>query len=170
MACRSRSRLEAYPMHLFPLLAVLAASPAPCPAATGTPPSVQSLAWMAGAWQVNDQGLLTEEHWMAPGGGAMLAASRTVKDGKMVEFEFLRIEEVGGKLLYRAQPGGKPVTDFTRVEQGPSCVTFENPEHAFPRRILYWRDGATLHARIEGTRGGKPAAMEWAWTPTSGAR
>jgi len=151
-------------MHLAPLLAVLAASPAPCPAAAGAPASVQTLAWMTGAWQADDQGLVTEEQWMAPSGGVMLAASRTVKGGKMVEFEFLRIEEVGGKLLYRAQPGGKPVTDFTRVEQGPSCVTFENPEHAFPRRILYWKDGARLHARIEGTRGGQPAAMEWAWT------
>jgi Domain of unknown function (DUF6265) len=152
-------------MHLSLLLTVVAASPA-CPAATGLA-SVQSLAWMAGAWQADDQGLLTEEHWMAPNGGAMLAASRTVKAGKMVEFEFLRIEEVGGKLLYRAQPGGRPLTDFTRVEQGPSCITFENPEHAFPRRILYWREGGALHARIEGTRGGKPAAMEWTWTPSA---
>jgi hypothetical protein len=157
-------------MHLYLLLAIVAASPAPCPSAAGTPASVQSLGWMAGAWQGDDRGLITEEQWMAPSGGAMLAASRTVKGGKMVEFEFLRIEEVGGKLLYRAQPGGRPVTDFVRVEQGPSCVTFENPEHAFPRRILYWKDGASLHARIEGTRGGQPASMEWTWTATAGSR
>ena len=150
-------------MHLLSLLAVLAASPSPCPAAVATPASVQSLAWMAGRWQADDQGVLTEEHWMTPSGGAMLATSRTVKGGKMVEFEFLRIEEVGGELLYRAQPGGRPVTDFTRVEQGPSCVRFENPQHAFPRRILYWKDGDALHARIEGTLGGKPAAEEWTW-------
>ena len=151
-------------MLLLSFLAVLAASSTPCPAATGTPASVQSLAWMAGHWQGDDQGVLTEEHWMAPRGGVMLATSRTVKGGKMVEFEFLRIEEVGGKLLYRAQPGGRPATDFARVEQGPGCVTFENHRHAFPRRILYWKEGASLHARIEGTRGGKPAAMEWKWS------
>jgi hypothetical protein len=152
-------------MPLFSLLAVLTASPA-CPTATG-PASVQSLAWMAGTWGADDQGTVTEEHWMAPSGGAMLAASRTVKGGKMVEFEFLRIEEMGGKLLYRAQPGGRPLTDITRVEQGPSCITFENPEHAFPRRILYWREGASLHARIEGTRQGKAASIEWAWTASA---
>jgi len=157
-------------MPLLSLLAVLAANPAPCPAASTAPASVQSLAWMAGAWQADDQGLVTEEHWMAPSGGAMLATSRTVKAGKMVEFEFLRIEEVGGKLLYRAQPGGRPVTDFARVEQGPSCITFENPEHAFPRRILYWKEGASLRARIEGIRAGKPAAMEWGWTAAPPSR
>ena len=151
-------------MHLIALVALLTAAPPPCPAATGTPASVQSLAWMAGTWSSDDQGMVTEEQWMAPSGGALLATSRTVKGGKMVEFEFLRIEEVGGKLLYRAQPGGRPVTDFARVEQGPSCITFENPEHAFPRRILYWRVGESLHARIEGTRGGKLASEEWAWT------
>jgi len=151
-------------MLLLTFLAVLTSGRSPCPAAAGTPASVESLAWMAGSWRADDHGTVTEEQWMAPSGGALLATSRTVKAGKMVEFEFLRIEEVGGKVLYRAQPGGRPVTDFTRVEQGPGCVTFENPHHAFPRRILYWRDGAALHARIEGKRGGKPAALEWVWT------
>ena len=136
-------------MHLIALVALLTAAPPTCPAAA-TPASVQSLAWMAGTWRADEAGVVTEEQWMAPSGGALLATSRTVKGGKMVEFEFLRIEEVGGKLLYRAQPGGRPVTDFARVEQGPSCITFENPEHDFPRRILYWRVGESLHARHRG--------------------
>jgi hypothetical protein len=59
---------------------------------------------------------------------------------------------------------GRPPPTSDRVAQGPACIVFENPEHTFPRRILYWRDGATLHARIEGTRQGKPAAKDWAWT------
>jgi hypothetical protein len=42
-------------------------------------------------------------------------------------------------------------------------VVFENPEHAFPRRILYWRDGANLHARIEGHRA-REAQLEWTWS------
>ena len=61
-------------------------------------------------------------------------------------------------------PEGRPATDFRRVAQGLACIVFENPAHAFPRRILYWRDGATLHARIEGTRQGQPASHEWTWT------
>ena len=73
-------------------------------------------------------------------------------------------EEDRAGLVYRAMPEGRPATDFRRIAQGPSCIVFENPEHAFPRRVLYWREGAALHARIEGTRQGKPASKEWVWT------
>ena len=34
----------------------------------------------------------------------------------------------------------------------------------FPRRIIYWMtDDKSLHAKIEGTLGGKPASEEWTW-------
>jgi hypothetical protein len=44
-------------------------------------------------------------------------------------------------------------------------VAFENPQHDFPQRIIYWvgKDGA-LHAKVEGTVNGKAAAEEWSWT------
>ena len=38
---------------------------------------------------------------------------------------------------------------------------FANPEHGFPARIVYWREGDELLARIEGTIKDKPAAVEW---------
>jgi hypothetical protein len=49
-------------------------------------------------------------------------------------------------------------------ESSEDRVVFANPAHDYPSRILYWRtpDGA-LHARIEGTRKGKPASEEWSW-------
>ena len=102
-----------------------------------------------------------------PGGSLMLAMHRDTAGGKTSGFEFLRIEQDGERLVYRAMPEGRPPTDFPRVAQGESCIVFENPQHAFPRRILYWRDGASLHARIEGTRQGKAAATEWVWTATA---
>jgi uncharacterized protein DUF6265 len=37
-----------------------------------------------------------------------------------------------------------------------SAVTFENPSHDFPQRIIYRRRGAdSLLARVEGMRGGQ---------------
>ncbi len=44
-------------------------------------------------------------------------------------------------------------------------VVFENREHDFPQRILYWLDGeGRLHARIEGPAGSGERAMEWVWS------
>ena len=38
---------------------------------------------------------------------------------------------------------------------------FENAAHDFPQRVLYWRDGEALVARIEGTIAGKEKSEEW---------
>ena len=49
--------------------------------------------------------------------------------------------------------------------EGTKRVVFENRQHDFPQRILYWLDpGGALHARIEGPQGGKTVSEEWVWT------
>lgn len=150
-------------------LMLLAAAPE-CPAVASGSPGMAQLGWLAGAWSGDDRGTLNEEVWLAPSGGLMLAMHRDTAGGKATGFEFLRIEQDGDAVVYRAMPEGRPATDFRRVAQGPACIVFENPEHAFPRRILYWRDGANLHARIEGTRQGKPASHEWTWNAAAPGR
>ena len=147
------------------LLTLLLFAAAPdCPAVTAGSPGLAQLGWLAGAWSGDDGGTLNEELWLAPAGGLMLAVHRDTAGGKATGFEFLRIEQDGDAVVYRAMPEGRPATDFRRVAQGPSCIVFENPQHEFPRRILYWREGQVLHARIEGTRQAKPAAREWVWS------
>ena len=47
------------------------------------------------------------------------------------------------------------------VEGGVQRAVFANPEHVFPARIVYWREGDELLARIEGTIKDQPAAQEW---------
>jgi hypothetical protein len=131
-------------------------------------PSVDSLAWLAGSWAASDRGVDHEEHWMAPKGGAMVGMHRTVRGGRMVEFEFLRIEAKDGALVYLSMPNGRsPATPFTLKALDGQRVTFENPTHDFPQRVIYRREGETLHARIEGTENGKPGSMEWSWRRSS---
>ena len=79
----------------------------------------------------------------------MLAVSRTLKGDRMVAFEFLRIVERDGTLIYIAQPNGRPPTEFTLTAITPDSVTFENPMHDFPKMIRYTKraDGA-LEARV----------------------
>ena len=116
------------------------------PAARST---LTQLAWLAATWSGADGPLAFEERWTPPAGGAMLAVSRTLKGDRMVAFEFLRIIERDGTLVYVAQPNGRPPTEFTLTSITSDSATFENPSHDFPKMIRYTRraDG-TLEARV----------------------
>jgi hypothetical protein len=95
-----------------------------------------------------------EEHWTEPAGGILLGLHRDVKEGRTVLFEFLRIEETPDAVTYWASPKGRPATPFKLVEHAEKRVVFENKDHDFPQRILYWIDAdGSLAARIEGTPG-----------------
>jgi hypothetical protein len=48
------------------------------------------------------------------------------------------------------QPGGQPPTHFARTDGGEHWVRFENPEHDFPLRIEYRRDGDRLYTEVAG--------------------
>lgn len=131
-------------------------------------PDISALAWMAGNWTGTQDGVEMEELWQKPKGNTMLAVHRDVKAGRTVSFEFLRIEATGDAITYWGSPRGQPATPFKMIEQGKRRVVFENAGHDFPQRIIYWtpKDGS-LHAKIEGTMGGKPAAEEWTWRRTA---
>ena len=106
-----------------------------------------------------------EEFWTAPRGGALLGLHRDVKGTRTISFEFFRIEATDGLVTFWASPRSAPPTPFRLKEMGPGRrVVFENLEHDFPQRILYWMtDDDTLHARIEGPKDAAEKAMEWAW-------
>jgi hypothetical protein len=115
----------------------------------GVHAKISQVAWLAGIWVGETPPVTAEERWTTPAGGAMLGVSRTIKGDRMVAFEFLRIVERDGGLVYVAQPNGRPPTDFALTELGAESATFENPSHDFPKMIRYARrqDG-TLEARV----------------------
>ncbi|MCB9840893.1 MAG: hypothetical protein H6809_04485 [Phycisphaeraceae bacterium] len=133
--------------------------PEPAPATIG------DIAWLAGAW-VGTRGTggttSIEERWTPALGGAMLGVSRTVSRGAMRAFEFLRIVERDGGLVYVAQPNGGAATQFVLTEIDANRAVFENPRHDFPQRIIYERspDGR-LTASIAYARGGRPRPFEY---------
>ena len=129
-----------------------------------TTPNLSDLAWLAGSWTGVQGGVEMEEYWQAPKGNSMLGLHRDVAKSRTVSFEFLRIEAKPEGVTYWASPGGRPATPFRLVELKGKRVVFENPEHDFPQRIIYWlsSDGA-LHAKIEGTQDGKSSSAEWTW-------
>lgn len=126
---------------------------------------IDDLKWLAGAW-VGTRGAQgstsIEERWSPPLGGAMLAVSRTVSRGRMGAFEFLRIIERDGGLVYIAQPGGTSPTEFVLTELSETRAVFENPRHDYPKRIVYElsADG-DLSATIGFTKGGTPRRFDF---------
>lgn len=125
---------------------------------------VSSLSWMTGTWAGMSGQTEMEEQWTAAKGGSLLGVHRDLRNGRTVSFEFMRIQQAADGITYWASPGGKPATPFRAIEVSANRVIFENKEHDFPRRVIYWlaSDGM-LHAKIEGTINGKMESEEWVW-------
>jgi len=124
---------------------------------------VEKLAWLSGAWKMESNGRIIEELWTAPAGGMMVGMSRTVKNGKTVDFEYLRIQQREDGIFYIAQPGGRPATEFKLTSASESELIFENLQHDFPKRIRYRRNAdGSLRARVEDETGKKGIDFSYA--------
>lgn len=124
------------------------------PNVTVAPATIGALQWLVGDWVGTVGGNEVEERWMAPAGGAMIGNSRTTRGPSMVEFEYLCIAQRAGGLVYTAMPNGGGATDFLLTKVSADSVTFENPDHDFPKAITYTRraDGG-YDATISGAPG-----------------
>lgn len=113
--------------------------------------AIDKVGWLSGCWEAKNERRTIIEMWMAPAGGLMLGASRTVlANGTLREFENLRLRAVGDTLVYTAYPSGQATADFKGVA-GAGTFTVENPQHDFPTRITYRRIGTdSATARVEG--------------------
>lgn len=125
-----------------------AAQPAPAPD------------WMSGYWLSCEDDEQVAESWIGAGSTTLLGVNHT-RNARGVRFEFLRIAPSAAGYSYFAQPSGRPPTEFPLKETGGQRVVFENPAHDFPQRILYWREGDVLTARVEGVIGGRGESMQW---------
>lgn len=142
-----------------PFLALALAATPPAPAS-----EIDKLAFISGCWTLSwPNGTTIDEQWLAPAGGTMLGMSRSVRDGKLREYEFMRITPgPDGKLQFVAAPSGQAEAAFPIKDLAENAATFENPQHDFPQRILYRLvDKDTLVARIEGSVGGQARAADF---------
>jgi hypothetical protein len=130
------------------------------------PGKLASLSWMAGSWELANERVRIEEHWIPAKGGLMLGVGRTLRGENAVAFEFLRIEEREDGIYYVAQPNGQPPTAFKLTKWGDKLVEFENPDHDFPQVIRYqMKSDGTLLAQAEGKRGGKMSTLSFPYRP-----
>jgi hypothetical protein len=126
--------------------------------------TIADLGWMAGDWQTDPKGrAVSEEHWTRPAGGSMIGVSRTLVGDRTASFEFLRIEVRGESIFYVASPQGRcPATDFKLTRLSGQEAVFENPEHDFPRRIIYRKNlEGGLSAIVDGGEGAKSEKFDF---------
>ena len=120
--------------------------------------SISDFDGMAGCWERNDtaKSVLVSEQWMKPAGTSILGMGRTVKNGKTVDFEFMRIEQRADGIFFVAKPkANTEETAFKLIRSTKNEVVFENPEHDFPQRVIYKLEGTKMTGRIEGNENGK---------------
>lgn len=123
----------------------------------------EPLGWMSGCWRMTRGTTVIDEQWLSPLGGMLLGNGRTVKSGKVQEYEFivLRISATGA--TYEAHPSGQDSATFTsRTAPAGDQVVFENPTHDFPQKVGYRRVSAdSLLAWIEGNMGNGNKKIEF---------
>lgn len=143
-------------------VAIVAALLIACAPAFAAGDGLQKLSWLSGCWSSDNGETGSGEYWMPLAGGSLVGVGRTVKGGKTVASELMRIEaNASGVLQFTAVPLGQSTTAFSLLRQDASEVVFENLKNDFPHRIAYRRvDGNHVHARIEGNNSkGEPRTI-----------
>lgn len=124
---------------------------------------MSDLAFMAGCWRgLTRSGTTIEEFYTAPSSNMIIGTTRYVREGRVVDFEFTRIDQTDSGAVITPHPKGVRSVSFAPKVVESSRAVWENPTHDFPQRILYTRAGAdTLVARIEGRTPSGDRALEW---------
>lgn len=97
----------------------------------------------------------------------MIGAARMGDGDRHGVWEHTRILRMpDGSLSFYAQPRGAPATEFRLHDRVSQMVEFANPDHDYPQRVRYWRDGRALKAHISRMDGSD--AAEWDYAPIGG--
>ena len=116
------------------------------------------MSWLIGCWELlsAEQNQLIQESWGAPIGNSMLGMSRTVRDGKLLEFESIILRVEKGKLAYEAHPQGQPTATFLSTEDRRQDRDLRESQARFSAEDWLSAEGRLLASRMDrGTVDGK---------------
>ncbi len=155
-------RFKALPVGVAIVLTLLA----PCPPVTAQSPSMDQFRFMTGCWEGSFRdrsGLGTiEEHYTSASSNVILGTTRYIQAGKTVQYEFTIIERHEDTIRLIPYPNGQRSEHaFVLTRFALDQAVFESPEHDYPKRIIYRRDGDRgLRARIDAGSG-DAEGREW---------
>jgi Domain of unknown function (DUF6265) len=122
--------------------------------------------WLVGAWEHEDGEGWADEYWTPLRGDIMMGSARSGKDEKLTFWEQMRIqkEDDGAVVLWVVSADQKPVR-FEATVSAENSIVFENPEHDYPQRIYYWREGKELKAETSLLDGSTVLRFSYGLTP-----
>ena len=124
--------------------------------------TLEDLHWLKGCWRTSGDGPVITEVWSAPPMPAMIGYSYTVGEGETQGWEAMRIEMVDGWPVFVGMPsGGAGVRFPAHAGFGENSVRFDNPQHDYPQRIVYRREGNRLTAVISRGDGSDAITFEY---------
>ncbi len=135
--------------------------------------TVADLGWFTGAWEGELEGGRIEEHWSAPAGSNVMGMFRYVKDGKVVFYELmaidqeaegpvLRIKHFHGDLTGWEEKG--EVVEFRCIAATPGQITWSRPKGQGEVKLSYRGDAGRLVAVLDKTDTGPRTTEEFAYT------
>lgn len=97
--------------------------------------TLNDIAWLAGHWQGEAFGGITEEIWAPPLGGSMMGAFKLVSDGDVNFYEIMTIREINGTILLQLKhfhsdlkgwETQNETVDFPLVKVAPGKIYFDD--------------------------------------------
>ncbi|WP_285055261.1 DUF6265 family protein [Pedobacter ginsengisoli] len=125
-------------------------------AACGQESAVQKfkkLEWLAGNWQRTNSkpGQSGYENWSKVSGTKLTGKGVTLKGKETVFVEQLELSIKGDDIFYTVVVTGEPKPiQFKLTAISKNAFVCENPEHDFPKKIAYTRNGNTAKAVVSG--------------------
>ncbi|MBU6483815.1 MAG: hypothetical protein KGL70_11510 [Betaproteobacteria bacterium] len=113
-------------------------------------------AWLQGCWQGKVNKREFREYWMPLQGDTMVGVGQLALEGKLNDYEYLRLESRDGSTVFSQFSGERAEISFklatTTTDAKDTIFTFANTADAFPARLIYRRGGLDgwLYETIEG--------------------
>jgi hypothetical protein len=103
--------------------------------------------WLAGKWQLqNNNGV---EVWQQINNTQFIGEAFVIRDDKMESTEKMKLIGKDAKLFFVADvPHNQKEVFFEIIAWNKNGFTAENPQHDFPKKIVYKRKNAVLRVTI----------------------
>ncbi|MDH3223793.1 MAG: DUF6265 family protein [Gemmatimonadota bacterium] len=139
------------------------------PASAQSGDTFSEVHFMVGCWaQSAPEGSGLREFYPPPAANMLTGLSQFWRDGRIVDFEFHRIDRSPEGPVLTPHPRGVASVSFRPVDIRADRVVWENLDHDFPQRIMYHLVAAdTLVARVEGGEGPDARSIEWRMARTA---
>lgn len=140
----------------------IAVSP-PSVSAQSVEEGLAAASFLVGCWAQSPSGQNgLREIYAHPAENMMTGLSQFWRGGRIVDFEFHRIDASPEGPVLTPHPRGVASVSFRPAEVVSDRIVWENLEHDFPQRIIYERVSAnSLAVRIEGGDGAEARSLEW---------